>query len=116
MHSKPRRACVYRDDHEHAWADCQKSQKGAHQFPCPRCDVARATDVGKFKAPCHFPPTKCTQGYPSWTPQLNIELRETYQLDGLKIGDVGIISPIDASFDVLFNITLPHNEQPYLRL
>ncbi|KAF8137628.1 hypothetical protein EV363DRAFT_1536876 [Boletus edulis] len=55
-------------------------------------------------------------GYPLWTPQLKIELRESYQLEGLKIGDVGIISSIDGSFDVLFNLTLPRNEQPYPKL
>ncbi|KAF8430852.1 hypothetical protein L210DRAFT_3651500 [Boletus edulis BED1] len=55
-------------------------------------------------------------GYPLWTPQLNTELRETYQLEGLKIGDVGVVSPIDSSFDVLLNITLPRSEQPYPKL
>ncbi|KAF8437949.1 hypothetical protein L210DRAFT_3369256, partial [Boletus edulis BED1] len=55
-------------------------------------------------------------GYPLWTPELKIQLRENYQLEGLKIGDVGIVSPNDGSFDVLFNITLPQSEQPYPRL
>lgn len=55
-------------------------------------------------------------GFPLWTPQLKAELPEDYQLDGLKIGDVGIVSPVDGSFDVLFNITLPRNRQPYPRL
>ncbi|KAF8139625.1 hypothetical protein EV363DRAFT_1310151 [Boletus edulis] len=55
-------------------------------------------------------------GYPLWTPELKIQLRESYQLEGLKIGDVGIVSVNDGSFDVLFNITLPRNEQPYPKL
>ena len=57
-----------------------------------------------------------TCGYPLWTPQLKAELPEDYQRDGLKIGDVGIVSPLDGSFDVLFNITLPPDEQPYPEL
>ncbi|KAF8122172.1 hypothetical protein EV363DRAFT_858699 [Boletus edulis] len=63
--------------------------------------------------------SKCllgAHGYPLWTPELKIQLRENYQLEGLKIGDVGIVSPNDGSFDVLFNITLPQSEQPYPRL
>ena len=55
-------------------------------------------------------------GYPLWTPQLKAELPEDYQRDGLKIGDVGIVSSLDGSFDVLFNITLPPDEQPYPEL
>ncbi|KAF8557078.1 hypothetical protein OG21DRAFT_400889 [Imleria badia] len=39
------------------------------------------------------------RGYPLWTPEPNIELPESYQQEGLKIGD--------GSFDVFFNITLP---------
>ncbi|KAF8444926.1 hypothetical protein L210DRAFT_3054301 [Boletus edulis BED1] len=70
-----------------------------------------------------FPPhevySKCllgAHGYPLWTPQLKTQLRESYQLEGLKIGDVGIISPNNGGFDVLFNITLPCDEQPYPEL
>ena len=55
-------------------------------------------------------------GYPLWTPQLKAELPEDYQRNGLKIGDVGIVSPHNGSFDVLFNITLPPDEQPYPEL
>ncbi|KAF8131945.1 hypothetical protein EV363DRAFT_1260537 [Boletus edulis] len=55
-------------------------------------------------------------GYPLWTPQLKTQLCESYQLEGLKIGDVGIVSPKNGSFDVLFNITLPRDEQPYPEL
>ena len=56
------------------------------------------------------------RGYPLWTPQPNQQLPDDYRRGGLKIGDVGIISPIDGSFDVLFNITLPPNEQRYPEL
>ncbi|KAF8546070.1 hypothetical protein OG21DRAFT_1518358 [Imleria badia] len=47
------------------------------------------------------------RGYPLWTPEPNIELPESYQQEGLKIGDVGVVVPEDGSFDVFFNITLP---------
>ena len=47
------------------------------------------------------------RGYPLWTPEPNIELLESYQREGLKIGDVGVVVPEDGSFDVFFNITLP---------
>ena len=56
------------------------------------------------------------RGYPLWTPQLKAELPDHYQMEGLKIGDVGHVSPMDGSFDVLFNITLPRNRQPYPKL
>ncbi|KAF8134420.1 hypothetical protein EV363DRAFT_1562009 [Boletus edulis] len=70
-----------------------------------------------------FPPhevySKCllgVHGYPLWTPQLKTQLRESYRLEGLKIGDVGVVSPNNGGFDVLFNITLPCDEQPYPEL
>ncbi|KAF8134884.1 hypothetical protein EV363DRAFT_1160035 [Boletus edulis] len=47
------------------------------------------------------------RGYPLWTPEPNIELPDSYQREGLKIGDVGVVVPDDGSFDVFFNMTLP---------
>ena len=55
-------------------------------------------------------------GCPLWIPEPRSGLRASYQQHGLKIGDVGVVSPDNGSFDVWFNITLPHDEQPYPEL
>ena len=36
-----------------------------------------------------------------------MSLPDSYRLEGLKIGDVGVVVPEDGSFDVFFNVTLP---------
>ena len=47
------------------------------------------------------------RGYPLWTPEPNMNLPDTYVQQGLKIGDVGVVTPEDGSFDVFFNVRLP---------
>ena len=45
-------------------------------------------------------------GFPLWTPEPSNTLPENYKLDGLQIGDVGIVDS-ESGFDVLFNICKP---------
>ncbi|KAF8437962.1 hypothetical protein L210DRAFT_2296734 [Boletus edulis BED1] len=102
-------------------------QEGTIRSACRTLNVLLTVQVGagerldrNMPFSLHEAYSKCLfgahLGQPLWTPQLKTQLRESYQLEGLKIGDVGVVSSINGSFDVLFNITLPRNEQPYPKL
>jgi hypothetical protein len=54
------------------------------------------------------------RGYPLWIPELSNTLPHSYQLDGLQIGDVGIVDP-ESGFDVLFNICKPSSHALHKR-
>ncbi|KAK7030248.1 SCF ubiquitin ligase complex subunit cdc4 [Paramarasmius palmivorus] len=45
-------------------------------------------------------------GYALWCPEPNEDLPADYTNDGIRLGDVGLITP-DGGFDFLFNICLP---------
>jgi len=48
-------------------------------------------------------------GRPLWIPQCNQNLSVPYRQTGVRIGDVGIVTP-EGGFDFLFNICLPRND------
>ncbi|KAI6128623.1 hypothetical protein EDD16DRAFT_1547033 [Pisolithus croceorrhizus] len=48
------------------------------------------------------------RGYPLWFPEPGTRLPPTYLHEGVRIGDVGIVTP-DGNFNVFFNICLPGN-------
>ncbi|KIJ07474.1 hypothetical protein PAXINDRAFT_58964, partial [Paxillus involutus ATCC 200175] len=49
-----------------------------------------------------------SRGYPLWHPEPDSNLPEACLTDGLRIGDVGIVTA-DGSFDLLFNICSPRD-------
>lgn len=54
-------------------------------------------------------------GFPLWIPPANQNLPIQYRRTGVRIGDVGIITP-NGGFSFLFNICLPHDDPVNLRL
>ena len=48
-------------------------------------------------------------GFPLWIPSANRNLSNEYRRTGVRIGDVGIITP-NGGFSFLFNICLPHDD------
>ena len=79
-----------------------------HEFhPCPQRQI-----MADFPPDIYVRNLLSHRGYPLWTPEPNIELPESYQREGLKIGDVGVVVPDEGSFDVFFNITLPRAHPP----
>ncbi|KIJ19078.1 hypothetical protein PAXINDRAFT_44270, partial [Paxillus involutus ATCC 200175] len=59
-------------------------------------------------------PVDSSRGYPLWYPEPDSNLPEDYRDEGLRIGDVGIVTE-DGSFDVLFNICLPEEHELHQR-
>ena len=53
-------------------------------------------------------------GFPLWIPEPSNTLLENYRLDGLQIGDVGIVDS-ESRFDVLFNICKPSSHALHKR-
>jgi len=49
------------------------------------------------------------RGFALYVPQPNRRLPIAYQRTGIRIGDVGIITP-DGGFSFLFNICVPHDD------
>ncbi|TFK31042.1 hypothetical protein BDQ12DRAFT_619677, partial [Crucibulum laeve] len=45
-------------------------------------------------------------GYPLWTPSPSASLPLTYQMKGISVGDIGIITTPHGGFDYIFNIWL----------
>lgn len=55
-----------------------------------------------------------SRGYPLWIPEPDRQLLEYERMEGLGIGDVGVVDPEDGCFDVLFNICLSR-DHPFHR-
>jgi hypothetical protein len=53
-------------------------------------------------------PVDSTRGYPLWLPEPQDRLPEAYRDEGIRIGDVGIVTE-RGQFDILFNICLPRD-------
>ncbi|KIJ12516.1 hypothetical protein PAXINDRAFT_49154, partial [Paxillus involutus ATCC 200175] len=51
-------------------------------------------------------PRDSTRGYPLWYPEPDDNLPEPCRDEGLRIGDIGIVTE-RGTFDILFNICLP---------
>jgi len=49
-------------------------------------------------------------GFALWVPAPNQNLPVRYQVEGIRIGDVGIITP-EGSFSFIFNICVPRNDE-----